>query len=114
MRALIPYNEFLFESLQDFMDALSTRELRCYASDFIPDFDMDVLLFDEAVERAIRSCRSQGIPPYIHFKKIYRYSGDALEADWKLSPLGCYLILINADPSNPLIARFQTSLIIKD
>ena len=68
--------------------------------------------FEQAIERAITSCRESGNPPENHFagagKMVELGSGSAREvADYQLSRFACYLIAQNGDPRKPEIARAQ-------
>ncbi len=112
MKYLIHYNEFTHSALEEFVDAFLSSHLKCYASEFVIDFDLEELSVHQAVIRAVRACASMNIPPSKHFRKIYLYDEGAIYIDWRLSPYGCYLLLVNCDPSNPLIAKFQSSLIV--
>ena len=68
--------------------------------------------FEQAIERAITSCRESGNPSENHFagagKMVELGSGSAREvADYQLSRFACYLIAQNGDPRKPEIARAQ-------
>ena len=110
----ILFSELMHPYLVEFVDAVHYSGLKCYASEFVQEFELDETCLLVAVKRAMQACQSLNIPAYSHLRKVYRVSGDVIHVDWKLSPYGCYLTLINADPSNKLIARFQSSMIIGD
>lgn len=112
MKYLIQYNEFAHSALEEFIDAVLAQQLKCYASEFVADFDIQEVSIHQAVSRAVRACASMKIPPSRHFRKVYVYDNGCIRFDWRLSPYGCYLLLVNCDPSNPMIAKFQSSLII--
>lgn len=68
--------------------------------------------FEQAIERAIISCKESGNPPENHFagagKMVDLGSGSAREVeDYHLSRFACYLIAQNGDPRKPEIARAQ-------
>lgn len=68
--------------------------------------------FDQAVERAITSCKQSGNDPDHHFagtgKMVELGSGSTREvADYHLSRFACYLIAQNGDPRKPEIALAQ-------
>jgi len=68
--------------------------------------------FEQAVERAITSCKQSGNDPNYHFagagKMVELGSGSAREvADYHLSRFACYLIAQNGDPRKPEIASAQ-------
>ena len=112
MKYLIHYHEFTHSSLDEFVDALLSSHLKCYASEIVAEFDLREHSVHTAVTRAVRACTSMNIPPSKHFRKVYLYDEESICVDWRLSPYGCYLLLVNCDPSNPMIAKFQASLII--
>ncbi len=68
--------------------------------------------FEQAIERAITSCKESGNPPEHHFagagKPITGGKG-AIQVvdDYQLSRFACYLIAQNGDPRKPEIARAQ-------
>jgi DNA-damage-inducible protein D len=68
--------------------------------------------FEQAVERAITSCKQSGNDPDHHFagagKMVELGSGSAREVvDFHLSRFACYLIAQNGDPRKPEIAQAQ-------
>jgi len=68
--------------------------------------------FEQALERAIISCKESGNPPDNHFAGIGKMvglgSGSKRElTDYQLSRFACYLIAQNGDPRKPEIARAQ-------
>nr|ART40252.1 K391 [uncultured bacterium] len=68
--------------------------------------------FEQAVERAISSCKESGNPPDHHFagagKPIAGGKGAVqVVDDYQLSRFACYLIAQNGDPRKPQIARAQ-------
>ncbi|MBC8487105.1 MAG: hypothetical protein H8D45_13840 [Bacteroidetes bacterium] len=114
MITLTFYGEIIPQKILDFIEAVHSRDIQYYASDFLNEFEIEDEVIETAIERAINACSSLKIPYYLHFKKIYIVKQNYIQTDWKLSPLGCYLTVVNCDPSNPLIAKFQTSLIVGD
>lgn len=83
-------------------------KLKYFATEVMKELNIDlqIEIFD-ALERAKSACCSLDIPCEAHFKKIYRSNGESMIIDWKLSSLACYLVVVNAHPSNPSIARAQ-------
>lgn len=68
--------------------------------------------FEQAIERAITSCRQSGNKPAYHFadvgKMIELGKGGQREVDdYHLSRFACYLIAQNGDPRKPEIAHAQ-------
>jgi len=60
-----------------------------------------------SLNRAFIACRILQIPLHRNFKKVYRFDGETMVADWKISALACYLIVINCNPSHESVARAQ-------
>jgi DNA-damage-inducible protein D len=63
--------------------------------------------WDEALKRTFDACCALNISIELNFRKVYIYDGKSLQPDWELTDLGCYLFLINGDPSNPKVAKAQ-------
>ena len=68
--------------------------------------------FEQAIERALSSCRESGTPPEHHFagagKPIPGGKGAVqVVNDFHLSRFACYLIAQNGDPRKPEIAQAQ-------
>ena len=74
---------------------------------------MEILAIDDADEiatslsRAFQACGTLHLSFNNNFKKVYRYDGENMIADWKISSLACYLIVINSNPANEHVARAQ-------
>jgi hypothetical protein len=83
------------------------RRYLCYASELTDQLRISEEDFDDAIERAFSACVSLNIPIKDNFKSIFRSFENYVVTDWKLSSLACYLIVINADPANPDVARAQ-------
>jgi hypothetical protein len=79
----------------------------CYASDLRDRLKLKDEELEIAVERAFKACRSLNISVSKNFKSVFRPYNDQLVTDWKLSSLACYLIVINANPEIPAVARVQ-------
>ncbi|MDF2436078.1 MAG: hypothetical protein K0Q95_454 [Bacteroidota bacterium] len=85
----------------------------CYASELIERLDVTEEELDAAIERAFKACASLNLSIKHNFKSVFRTCEDHLVTDWKLSPLACYLIVINADPANERVARMQVHFATK-
>ncbi|MGB4776700.1 MAG: hypothetical protein WBP45_16090 [Daejeonella sp.] len=98
-----------------FQGKSENKRLVYYARDLMEylEFD-DEQEFKIAVDRAFKACEVLHISIDENFKTIFRYNGNSLVRDLKLSLLGCYLITINANPQNPNIARAQLYFTIKN
>lgn len=67
----------------------------------------DIVEFNEAVNRAIMTCKAMSISLNQHFKRIYIGDDKTLNAEWKFTSLACYLVIINANPANYHVAKAQ-------
>lgn len=67
----------------------------------------------QAVARAMRVCRSTGIPLREHFKPVYVSDDEEhlVVQDWRLSKFAYLLVLLNAERERPLVGRLQVRLI---
>lgn len=68
--------------------------------------------FEQAIERAITSCKESGNPPEHHFAGVGKMiglgkGGQRDVEDYHLSRFACYLIAQNGDPRKPEIAQAQ-------
>lgn len=100
-----PLDEVIVSSHFSYLHSLP---LRYYASEIMEQLGYDFPeQASEALSRAIHACAAMGIPVTENFRQIYRYDGERLSADWKLSSLASYLLIVNADPYNPAVARAQ-------
>lgn len=68
--------------------------------------------FEQAIERAITSCKESGNPPGHHFASAGKMievgkGGQRQVEDYHLSRFACYLIAQNGDPRKPAIAQAQ-------
>jgi DNA-damage-inducible protein D len=69
--------------------------------------------FEQAINRAVRACRTSGQDPADHFaetsKMVVIGSGARRSLkDYQLSRYACYLIIQNADPEKDIVALGQT------
>lgn len=69
----------------------------------ITDADERVL----SLNRAFQACGTLQISINRNFKRVYRFDGENLIIDWKISSLACYLIVINCNPSHEQVAKAQ-------
>ena len=100
------------QPLFDFIEACEACELRYLSSDLLEHFGFkDEHSIDHAIHRAIQACVALKIPHTRHFRHIFIIRENGITHAWKLSSLGCYLTLVNEDPSHPLVARMQAFLL---
>ena len=105
--------------IYDYLDeVLATQQIRqthhrqkliYYASDIMERMGADISASDfaDTLFRTFKVCSALDIPINDNFKKIYRYDGEKMITDWQLSPLACYLLMLNGNPMNPSVAKVQ-------
>ncbi|MEX1003432.1 MAG: hypothetical protein WDZ35_15040 [Crocinitomicaceae bacterium] len=98
-------------TIDRFFDKLQDQNLIFLASELMLYGFEDMREINEAIERAMRICKAADIPLQSNFKRFYCCSEGELMLDWMISDLGKRLILINASPSNPYVAKIQMRLL---
>lgn len=95
------------------------RQINHFGAEYWSARDLQALLgysqwrrFEQAIDRAVSSCRESGNPPDHHFagagKMIDLAKGAQRDVeDFHLSRFACYLIAQNGDPRKPEIAQAQ-------
>jgi DNA-damage-inducible protein D len=95
------------------------RQINEFGAEYWSARDLQTLLgysqwrrFEQAIDRAVSSCRESGNPPEHHFagagKMIDLAKGAQRDVDdFHLSRFACYLIAQNGDPRKPEIAQAQ-------
>lgn len=100
-----------YEALDRLFDSLAGIDL-CHRSS-----ELGVLLgitdpgeMEQAVERALRVCRTGHIPAGFNFRRIFTGRDSEVVSEWLLSDLAMRLVILNADPVHPVVARAQLHL----
>ena len=109
---LIPYElDQPSRVILEFIEAVDTSGLRYLSCDLLERLEMaDEHMLDAAIERAINACIALSIPSRKHFRRVFIIKQNEIHRGWKLSALGCYLTVVNEDPSHPMVAQFQAFL----
>ncbi len=109
----------LYDPLEDYWNEVnrqkSTVELKFYASE-VNEF-LGLSKKEELsgiINRAMKVCLALHISIEENFRTIFRFTENGLITDWKLSALACYLLAVNADPSNPIVAKAQIFFTLKN
>ncbi len=108
----MPYDQdYAPRVILEFQEALDSYELMYLSCDLLDKLELkDEHMLDPAIDRAINACISLSIPSRRHFRRVFIIRQNDIQRGWKLSALGCYLTILNEDPSHPMIAQFQTFL----
>ncbi len=102
----------LYDPWENIFDSLHRKDVATrliyYASEIEESMGFSDDELEEALERAFQACSTMHISIDENFKAIFRMDKThEMVPDWKLSSLACYLLIINANPSNPNVARVQ-------
>jgi len=103
---IVPYFEQdgqLFEN-----QGFSNGERHWYATVFMRMLGYESMQsFEQAINRAIGTCTTLGIPVVENFEQVTReVDGDPTD-DYKLSRFACYLVAMNGDVRKPQVAQAQ-------
>lgn len=63
--------------------------------------------FDKAINKAMTTCNTLNIPIMDNFVQIKHLVDNRELVDFKLSRMACYLVVMNADPKKPAVAKAQ-------
>jgi DNA-damage-inducible protein D len=104
---LIPYFENGGEQFEE--HAVSNGGRYWYASDFMAMLGYESMgAFQQAINRAIGTCTTLGIPVPENFAQCAReIQGGGSTPDMKLSRFACYLVAMNGDVRKPQVANAQ-------
>ncbi len=74
--------------------------------------------FENAIFKAMDACKNSGVSPEVHFGEVTSFTkmnnGSTRKiSDYALSRYACYLIVMNGDPTKPVIAVGQTYFAVK-
>lgn len=107
MLKLYDYLEAMVEE-QNYRQNFFETKLNYFAGDIMETLDIvDATEITSSLNRAFQACGSLNIPFDKNFKRVYRFNGEELIVDWKISTLACYLIIINCSPSHESVAKAQ-------
>ena len=67
----------------------------------------------QALKRAMNACLALDLPFEQHFRCTYVCYRQAVVPSWNLSETAFRLVLLNADPTHPKVAKFQLKLVEK-
>lgn len=112
MLKLYDYFDTIRQSYKE--DSFFKSDQLFFANDIFDLLDIkDETQQKSAITRAFQSCVSSSVPLNSNFRPVYRFGDNGLIADWQLSALACYLIIINCDPHYKQVAKAQLFFAIK-
>src|SRR3954464_10438172 len=110
--AIVPYSYFdeHADELEEMEDRIICGGLTHYASRLLEKCFQDNTELDRSLQKAFRALRTANLPVSKHFRTVF-VCGNELTSDWMISDLGLRLLLINADVTNPIVAKLQLQLV---
>ena len=97
--------------IEAFLSRMNDLNYRYYASELLDQLaQIDEFNFEKAVRRAIAILRLTGVPVQRHFSCIYRSAPHETRRDWKISELGCSLVIMSSEPASKEIREMQFAL----
>ena len=103
--------ETQFHWFDDIEERMAEKELVHYASQLLERGLKDEMELEKALRKAIIAISAAHLPAARHFRKIFVCVGHNIKNDWLVSNLGLRLIMMNADVSNPVVARLQIEIL---
>lgn len=89
---------------QDIEDLFFRRQCTHYVSQVMQQGIITADDLEQAVTKAIKTCALAGLPVHRHFQSIYVCDKET-QKDWLVSDLAFQLIVLNANATNPIIAK---------
>ncbi|RPD40802.1 hypothetical protein [Chitinophaga barathri] len=105
--------DYLDEILEQQHRAAREMEPVFYASELLEALGYRLSEAAGALDRAMQACAALHIPVELNFRRTYCCNTAGMEADWLLSGLAGYFLVVNCDPRHPAVARAQLHLLRK-
>jgi DNA-damage-inducible protein D len=103
---LVPYFDGNGEAFEQ--KGVSNGGRYWYARDFMEMLGYESFqAFEQAINKAIGTCTTLGIPVIDNFEQSRREVGGELVSDYKLTRFGCYLVAMNGDVRKAQVAQAQ-------
>jgi hypothetical protein len=99
--------DHLEELIWEKINSFNSINYLCNSEDLMYKMNTDDVQFKHALDRAISACKSLNISINDNFQKVFSNKEEEISLQWNLTPLACYLIIINLNPSDFLVARAQ-------
>lgn len=101
------YHETHADFLDHLEEVIAEKGLVHYASSLLERGFHDEQELNEALYKACEAIQSARMPVHYHFRKVFICREGDIQYDWLVSDLGMRLIVLNADASNPILARLK-------
>jgi hypothetical protein len=110
--SIVPYSYFDShgDELYEMEDRIICGSLTHYASSLLEKCFHNKIELEHALQKTLAALRAANQPISKHFRTVF-VCGSELRSDWMISDLGLRLLLINADVTNPMVARLQVELL---
>jgi|SRR5882672_633838 len=105
------YFELHSAILDDIEDKLGDMAFTHYASQLLENGLRGEEELEAALDKAITALRAAHLPAYKHFREVFICKQEGVSKDWLVSDLGFRLIIMNADVSNPAVAKWQVEVL---
>ncbi|MFC1585298.1 hypothetical protein ACFL5V_07110 [Fibrobacterota bacterium] len=104
----MPFDYFRNFLLDEVREAAALSQCRYYADELMGSLDYsNRAMFQSVIKKAQCACSVMKIPLRHHFLPVYFSSSQGVYINFRLSGLACRLIVMNADPQFPAVARAQ-------
>lgn len=97
-------------AFENFLDLYLSSRMKFLASDLLKK-GLSPSDINQAVRRAMTTCRLGGIEIRQHFMPVYTQASNGLVNDCKLTRLSYALVIINANVNAPFVANWQLRMI---
>ncbi len=100
--------------LDEIEERIADSTLHHYASELLEKCLRDEQELESAMQRTMIALCGAHMPCRQHVKKVFVSYGSSIRNDWLVSDLAFRLIIMNADVSNPVVARLQVEMVKKE
>lgn len=97
-------------SIDDFVSIAYTSQMKYLASDLL-EKGLTAREITTAVRRAMLVAKSAGLNLRLHFAPIYTHTMSGTVRDCKLSKMAYGLVLMNANPQNETVGKWQLKVL---
>ena len=98
------------ESLDYFRELQYCSQMKWFASDLL-EKGLSPMAITQAVQRAMRIAKTARLDIRQHFYPLYTEYRGSLVRDCKLTELAYGLVLLNAEPDNAAVAKWQVEVL---
>jgi len=100
----------LEEPLNDFLNQVYRSQMNYLASDLLQQ-GLSSSEIKSAIQRAMTIADSSGIDTQQHFMPVFTHHQSGIIRDCKLTKMGYGMVILNANPENPIVGKWQTKIL---